>query len=89
MLSAAQIRAARALLGWRQHDLAKAAKVGIATVRRIEILDGPVSGYASTQLSIEQALKTAGIKFIDADDSGGVGVRLISAQAKKRGKAKG
>ena len=44
MLFAAQIRAARALLDWRQDDLARAADVGITTIRRIEAQPGPVMG---------------------------------------------
>ena len=76
MLEAAQIRAARSLLGWRQDDLARHAKIGIATIQRIEKSDGPVMGNVSTQLKIQQALERAGIRFIDADASGGIGVRL-------------
>jgi transcriptional regulator with XRE-family HTH domain len=86
MLQAAQIRAARALLGWRQDDLAQAAGIGTATIRRIEVLHGPVTGYASTQLRIQKAFERKGIHFIE--DADGVGVRLDFAQAKKRGKAK-
>ena len=44
VMQAAQIRAARALLGWRQEDLAKAAKVGLATIARIEQGEGMVQG---------------------------------------------
>jgi len=86
MLKAAQIRAARALLGWRQDELARAAKVGIATIRRIEGLRDRITGYASTQASIQQALERAGIRFIDADASGGIGVRLEPANMRGRGK---
>jgi transcriptional regulator with XRE-family HTH domain len=84
MLQAAQIRAARALLGWRQDDLARASGVGPATIRRIEILRGPIKGNISTQMKIEQALERAGIHFIDADASGGIGVRLVSGPSKGR-----
>ena len=89
MLSAAQIRAARALLGWRQDDLARASGVGPATIRRIEVVRGPIMGNVSTQLRIQKAFEQAGVCFIDADGSGGIGVRLESARPKKRGKAKG
>ena len=40
MLHASQIRAARALLGWSQEQLADAADIGVATIRRIEVLEG-------------------------------------------------
>ena len=74
-MQAAQIRAARALLGWRQDDLAKAAKVGLATVARIEQGEGMVQGNFSTITRIQQALERQGISFI-ADAGDGVGVRL-------------
>jgi transcriptional regulator with XRE-family HTH domain len=74
-MQAAQIRAARALLGWRQEDLAKVAKVGLATVARIEQGEGMVQGNFSTITKIQQALEREGISFI-AEPGGGVGVRL-------------
>ena len=52
MLEAAQVRAARALLGWRQEELAKASGVGIATIQRLENSKGPLSGYVSTVVRI-------------------------------------
>ena len=81
MLQTAQIRAARALLGWNQDDLAKASKVSIATIRRIESQEGPVMGYVSTLMSIQSALEKAGIRFLDNDARGGIGVRLIKPNA--------
>jgi transcriptional regulator with XRE-family HTH domain len=86
MLDAAQIRAARSLLGWRQDELAHHAKVGIATIQRIEKTKGPVMGNVSTQLKIQQAFERAGIRFIDADITGGIGVRLHPARSKGRKK---
>ena len=74
-MQAAQIRAARALLGWRQEDLAKAAKVGLATIARIEQGEGMVQGNFSTITKIQQALEREGISFI-AEPGGGIGVRL-------------
>jgi len=75
MLHPAQIRAARALLGWRQGDLARAANIGVATVRRIEILEGP-AGNVTTLIRIQYAFEKAGILFLDADRDAGIGVRL-------------
>jgi transcriptional regulator with XRE-family HTH domain len=75
VLNPAQIRAARALLGWRQEDLAKVADIGVATVRRIEVLEGP-AGNVATLVRIQQALEKAGILFLDADRNAGFGVRL-------------
>ena len=74
-MQAAQIRAARALLGWRQEDLAKAAKVGLATIARIEQGEGMVQGNFSTITKIQQALEREGISFTASQD-GGIGVRL-------------
>ena len=75
MLQSTQLRAARALLGWRQADLAKASGVGLATVARIEQGQGVVQGNFSTIVKIQQALERAGITFID-EAVGGMGVRL-------------
>ena len=61
MLEPAQIRAARALLGWRQEDLAKASNVGTATIQRIEKSEGPITGYVSTVMRIQTALEHAGV----------------------------
>ena len=75
MLQAGQIRAARALLGWRQEDLAKAAKVGLATLARIEQREGQVQGNVSTIVRIQEALEKVGIRFLE-DEGAGYGVRL-------------
>jgi len=76
MLRSAQIRAARALLGWRQEDLSKASGVGTAAIYRIEKSDTSITGYASTVMRIQTALEKAGIEIIEADDFGGFGVRF-------------
>jgi transcriptional regulator with XRE-family HTH domain len=78
MVHPAQIRAARALLGWRQEDLARLAGVGVATVRRIEVLKSP-AGNVATLISIQRALEKAGVLFLDADQRLGFGVRLVSS----------
>ena len=73
MLRPAQIRAARALLGWRQEDLSKVSGVGTATIYRIEKSNKSITGYASTLVRIQAALEQAGIEFIDNDDIGDTG----------------
>jgi transcriptional regulator with XRE-family HTH domain len=75
MVHPAQIRAARALLGWRQEDLARRAGIGVATVRRIEVLKSP-AGNVATLMNIKQALEKAGILFLDSNRAVGFGVRL-------------
>jgi predicted transcriptional regulator len=82
MLEPAQIRAARALLGWRQEDLSKASGVGTATIQRIEKSDGPITGYVSTVIRIQSAFEKAGVLFITDDEIAGIGVRL--AKKKRR-----
>jgi transcriptional regulator with XRE-family HTH domain len=75
MRYSAQIRAARALLGWSQGQLARRAGVGPATLQRIEQSDGIVKGNFSTIIKIQKALEEAGIHFTE-DDAGEIGVRL-------------
>jgi transcriptional regulator with XRE-family HTH domain len=76
MLYSAQLRAARGLLDWRQEDLSKAAKVGLATIQRLEKGNGPVMGHMATVIRLQQALEKAGLQFLDYDENGGMGVRL-------------
>ena len=68
-------------MGWKQDDLAKAAKIGIATIRRIEGQEGPVMGYVSTLMSIQSAFEQAGVLFQDEGAGGGIGVRLAAPKA--------
>jgi transcriptional regulator with XRE-family HTH domain len=82
MIRSAQIRAARALLGWRQEDLSKASGVGTATIYRIEKSEDAITGYASTLVKIQAALEQAGIEFIENDEVGGYGLRF--SKKKKR-----
>jgi transcriptional regulator with XRE-family HTH domain len=84
MLEPAQIRAARALLGWRQEDLSKASGVGTATIQRIEKSDRPIKGYVSTIVRIQEAFEDAGVLFIDDDETAGIGLRLTKRKGKRR-----
>jgi transcriptional regulator with XRE-family HTH domain len=74
-ITGAQIRAARALIGWSAYDLAGRASLGVATIRRAEATDGPLTMTVSNLAAVRRTLKTAGVDFIfDAD--GGLGVSL-------------
>jgi transcriptional regulator with XRE-family HTH domain len=73
MLTAAQCRAARALLDWSQQSLADAAKVGNATIRNFE--SGKTTPQNATLEMLRQALGKAGVIFIDQNGEG-PGVRL-------------
>ena len=76
MIFSAEIRAARALLNWSQSDLAEAASVGVATVRRLEGARGKVRGAADSVWKIQAALERAGVEFLPAESGKGPGVRL-------------
>ncbi len=75
MQFSSQIRAARALLGWSQGRLARAAGIGLATLQRIEQSEGVVKGNFATVFKIQKAFENAGISFID--EGGEIGVRLL------------
>jgi hypothetical protein len=77
-ISGAQMRAARALLRWSALDLASASKVGVATIRRVEVVDGEIPVTAANEAALRRALEAAGIEFID-ENGGGRGVRLKKA----------
>ena len=83
MLDPAQIRAARALLGWTQEDLSKASGVGTATIQRIEKSHRPISGYVSTLVRLQAAFEQAGVQFMDEDEVGGFGVRMARKKKKR------
>jgi hypothetical protein len=74
-ISSAQLRAARALLRWSAVDLAKASRVGVATIRRVEVIDGDIPVTSANEAALRKALETAGVEFIE-ENGGGPGVRL-------------
>jgi transcriptional regulator with XRE-family HTH domain len=76
-----QMRAARALLGWSQSELAKRAGLSLPTIKRVERGKGPaVSEEARSR--IRQALEGGGAKFI-SENGGGPGVRLRKHRRRK------
>jgi len=78
MVTAAQIRAARALLGWNGARLAETAGVSLQTIRRMESDLGPGRSSAANVDAVRRALEKAGVLFLEADDANAVGpgVRL-------------
>jgi transcriptional regulator with XRE-family HTH domain len=82
MIGAAQIRAARSLLGIGQLELSKIADVGISTVKRLELTE-EISGSARTLWKIQVALEKAGVEFIPDDELKGPGVRLKESTRSK------
>ncbi|WP_027173421.1 helix-turn-helix transcriptional regulator [Methylobacterium sp. 10] len=75
MASIRQVKAARALLGWSQGDLAERSGVSKPTVARLETGEGDLGGYADTRDKILSALEAAGVIFIEQNGEG-PGVRL-------------
>jgi transcriptional regulator with XRE-family HTH domain len=82
-VSIRQIKAARALLGWSQDDLAARSGVSAPTVKRLESAEGEIGGRAETQEALLAALREGGIEFI-AENGGGMGVRLAKRQRRSK-----
>ncbi|MBI5128427.1 MAG: helix-turn-helix transcriptional regulator [Rhodopseudomonas palustris] len=79
MITSAQMRAARALLGIDQRTLAKLAGVSVPTIQRMEASGGNVRGIVESLTRVVDALNRAGVELIGENarsDDGGRGVRL-------------
>lgn len=79
MITAAQLRAARALLGIDQKTLAERAGVSVPTIQRMEASQGNVRGVVESLTRVVEALDALGIDLIGDNapsPSGGRGVRL-------------
>jgi transcriptional regulator with XRE-family HTH domain len=84
MIIAAQMRAARALLGIDQRQLAEMAGVSLPTIQRMEASEGNVRGVVETLTRVVEALDRAGIELIGENavsQGGGRGVRLRQPRA--------
>jgi len=85
MITAAQMRAARALLGIDQKTLAEIAGVSVPTIQRMEASQGNVRGMVESLTKVVEALNLAGIDLIGEGAQslgGGRGVRLRESQQK-------
>ena len=79
MISAAQLRAARALLGLDQRTLAELSNLSVTTIQRMEASDGVIRGNVDSLMKLVGALNAAGIELIGegaVSQNGGRGVRL-------------
>ncbi|MBG0810860.1 helix-turn-helix domain-containing protein [Methylosinus sp. H3A] len=79
MITAAQLRAARALLGIDQKKLAELSGVSLPTIQRMEASDGNVRGVIETLTKVVEALTEAGVELIGENarsEGGGRGVRM-------------
>ncbi|MGA3399720.1 MAG: helix-turn-helix transcriptional regulator [Acetobacteraceae bacterium] len=82
MITAAQMRAARALLQIDQRQLAEQSGLSLPTIQRMEASDGVVRGNVESLMKLVDALHRAGIELINdgaASHTGGRGVRLATA----------
>jgi transcriptional regulator with XRE-family HTH domain len=76
MITPAQMRAARALLGWDQRHLAEVSGVSLPTIRRMESSEGNVRGNVDTLVKVVDALESGGVILLAEDENSGRGVRL-------------
>ena len=79
MISAAQMRAARALLGIDQKQLAELAGVSLPTVQRMEASTGTMRGTIETLTKVVEAIEAAGVELISNEQPSqgrGRGVRF-------------
>lgn len=81
MITAAQLRAARALLGMDQRALAEASGLSLPTIQRMEASEDVIRGQVESLMKLIAALEGAGVELIGegaVSDGGGRGVRLRS-----------
>jgi transcriptional regulator with XRE-family HTH domain len=79
MITAAQLKAARALLGMDQRALAEAAGLSLPTIQRMEASEGTIRGNVDSLVKLIAALEAAGVELINEgaiSEGGGRGVRL-------------
>jgi DNA-binding XRE family transcriptional regulator len=79
MITAAQMRAARALAGIDQRELAEKSGLSVPTIQRMEASDGVIRGNVDSLMKLIAALEAFGIVLISAgmpSPGGGRGVRL-------------
>jgi transcriptional regulator with XRE-family HTH domain len=82
MITAGQMRAARALLGLDQRALAELSGLSLPTIQRMEASDGVIRGNVDSLMKLAGALSASGIELIDEgapSTGGGRGVRLVKA----------
>jgi transcriptional regulator with XRE-family HTH domain len=87
MISAAQLRAARALAGLDQRQLAELAGLSVPTIQRMEASDGVVRGNVDSLTKLIEALSAAGVELIAeraVSAGGGRGVRLKKLVGRKK-----
>src|SRR5580765_44114 len=79
MIAASQVRAARALLGIDQRQLADISGLSVPTIQRMEASEDMIRGNVDSLMKLTNALSLAGVEIINdgaLSPSGGRGVRL-------------
>jgi transcriptional regulator with XRE-family HTH domain len=79
MITAAQLRAARALAGIDQRQLAEKSELSVPTIQRMEASEGVIRGNVDSLMKLVRALELLGIVLLNegsASAGGGRGVRL-------------
>jgi transcriptional regulator with XRE-family HTH domain len=79
VITAAQLRAARALLSMDQRALAEAAGLSVPTIQRLEASEGVIRAHVDSLMKLMMALDAAGVELINENavsQGGGRGVRL-------------
>jgi transcriptional regulator with XRE-family HTH domain len=87
VITASQLKAARALIGWEQRTLAEASGASLPTIQRMEASNGTVRGVIETLMKVMAALEGAGVEFINegaVSAGGGRGVRLRNESVSAR-----
>jgi transcriptional regulator with XRE-family HTH domain len=87
LITAAQLRAARALLGIDQRELAELCGLSVPTVQRMETSDGVIRGNVDSLMKLIGALDAAGLELINEGStsaSGGRGVRLKAPASSRK-----
>ena len=83
MITAGQLRAARALIAIDQRELAALSGLSVPTVQRMDASDGVIRGNVDSLMKLIDALDAAGIELIGEgaiSQGGGRGVRLKPAR---------
>ena len=91
MITSAQLRAARVLLGIDQRRLAELSGLSVPTIQRMEASETMVRGNVDSLVRLIAAFETAGIEMIDdgaVSNSLGRGVRLKAASSFPSGRPK-
>ena len=81
MITAAQLRAARALVGMDQRALAAASGLSLPTIQRMEASEGVIRGNVDSLMKLIAALEAAGVELINdgaVSEKGGRGIRLMT-----------